>query len=286
MTNQLMRTTISRSAEGYPLIGYCVYWSIAGDLVTRYSAFLKHLEECGIPTEVARAPQAKSALIRAMHEQNKGKKTAFHRKVVDDKDIAAFAMVQSNVDRTNLDVDFQTETKISFDKDTKQIRVTGTNADEIAARYEENKDVYNSDNFRAVTLRFIEKYCDSISIRERGGVYFIPAHRLDNFAALQKLFALFPSCSVDVIPVIDTAQAKKSMWKSLIGEVTAEIQAMKDDVVNIDKDSSERSVEIRLARYRALKDKVENYETLLSGTATELKSEVENLSKTLLAKLA
>lgn len=281
-----IKKQIAKSAEGYPLLGYCVYWSMA-QIDTRYSQFISKLEEIGVPTDIARPPQAKSALIKAIRQNNKGRKTTFHKKVIDDRQRAVFQVVNSNVDQLTENVDFVSETKVRFDKETKQALIEGSNAQEINERYENLKDCYDTDRFRDSVLRFIEKYCQSISIRDRGGVYFIPATKQVEFEKLQALFGIFPQTSLEVVPVIDTDQAKKSMWKALVGEVEQELATMAEDIQNnVGKDTSEHSVEVRLQRFQTLKHKVENYESLLSGTAEGLKSSLSDLSAMLRSKLS
>jgi ppGpp synthetase/RelA/SpoT-type nucleotidyltranferase len=52
------------------------------------------------------------------------------------------------------------------------------------------------------------------------------------------------------------------------------------------EDPNERGVESRVKKFQSLKEKIENYETLLSGTATDLKTRIDDLGRKLHAKLA
>jgi hypothetical protein len=278
-----IKSQISKSAEGYPLLGYCVYWSIS-ELNIPYAEFIQKMAAAGLDTDYARPVQAKSALIKALRSETKGRKESFHRNILDDKTRSAFAIVGSNVNTTTIDVAFQTETKAIIDKETKQVTIEGYNQQALRDKFEAFKGTYTGDHFRRVTLDIIKTGCQGITIRERGGVYFVPSTHLEAFEKLQTLFSQFPGCSIDVIPVIDTAQAKKSMWKALTGEVEEDIKTLKEDLEKLDE-ASDRSVKIRLARYEVLKSKVENYEILLQGTAGALKSELDSLTNLLKRKM-
>jgi len=185
-------------------------------------------------------------------------------------------------------VNFQTETKVILDKHTKSVRVEGANAQSIQDKYQDYRNTYTADRFRNVVLKIIFGLAEGIAVRERGGVYFIPAHKQEVFEKLQELFSRFPGCSLDVLPVIDTKQARGSMWKSLMGDVKDEIASFKQDIANLkSKDSArESTLDNRLKRYRSLKDKMENYEILFGGTMSEIKAEVGDLESQIRRMLA
>ena len=275
--NQITKDVLAKSAEGFPLLGNVVYWTI-GDIKIGYWDFINILQNIGIDTDVANVVQARSALIKAIKDETKERsKGSFHRNVFDNKDRAGFALVSTqSVDAENVDVNFQTDTKVILNKHTKGIHIEGANASAIHEKYLDYKNTYTADKFRSVVIKIIFDLADGISVRERGGVYFIPAHRQDVFEKLQALFAHFPSSSVDSLPVIDTKQARKSMWKSLTGDIQNEINSFKEDIANLQSKNSVRDgvLDTRLKRYRALKDKMENYEILFGGTLKDIKDEV------------
>lgn len=279
-----IKEAITKSSN-YPLLGYAVYWSIS-DVRVKHLDFVELLKQVGLDPDVAPAVRTKSALIKAIRSNTKGRRSTFHKNVVDNKDRAGFAIVNTTaIDADTVDVDFETETRIILDKLTKQVRIDGPNKDSIEASFNEHKDIYTSDKFRNAVLKVVKTFAQGVAIRERGGVYFIPTTHFGELNKLQKLFDYFPQCSLDIIPIVDTVEAKKSMWKSLIGEVSEELAIFKADLHDMDGTEKDSSLEVRIERYQKLKDKVENYETLLSYTASDLKTELEALTVALKAKL-
>jgi hypothetical protein len=151
--------------------------------------------------------------------------------------------------------------------------------------FETLKDHYTANQFRAAVIRFIFNHCEGISVRDRGGMYFIPSHHNAQFNKLEKLFDKYPGNNLTVIPVVDGQVAKKSIMSTLTGDVQTEIENLKKDFENMKEDSTERSVNTRLEKYKKLRDKVENYEALLEGSASELKAALDKLSKAVVTKL-
>lgn len=274
---------IATSAEGYPLLGYSVIWSAEG-VRDRYASFVGKLNSLGIPDDIATVVRPKSALVKAMREETKGRTDTFHKGVDENADRAGWVIAGTHaIDKANLDVEFATQTKVIFNKDTKRAEFQGVNAQALEQKFEQFKDVYGPDNFTNAVLRYIERYCDALSLRKKGGVYFIPAHKQAEFEKLQKLFELFPTAHLQAFPIINTAQAKKEAYRAMTVDVQAEIATLKKEMEA--GGQTERSIEIRLEKFRKLKNKVSNYEDLLTGTADGLKSEIETLAATMRAQL-
>jgi hypothetical protein len=270
--------------EGYPLLGWCVHWSTS-EFDLPFDKFVDLLAKHSIDVNIARETLARNAVIRAVREKTKGHHSRkFHRKVADRDDVAAFAIVGTDVDEINLDAKFGQETKVVFDKDTKNIEVTG-DSEGIKRMYDKYKTRYTNHQFRTAVLRYVKRYCSGITVREGGGLYFIPATYEKALRNMEGLFGELESCDITLIPIIDTSQAKKAMWKSMTAEIQAELEALSKDFDGLKDKVKETSVDVRLKKYKALKDKVEIYETVLQGTAAELKKSVDNLAKKIKKKV-
>jgi hypothetical protein len=281
MTNQKIKKAIAMSAEGYPLLGQVLYWAIPAQTVP-YLQFVQLLKKHGINPDIIKAPRAKSALNRAVRDTAKGSKGTFHRKALDEKDRTAFVIVNSEVDSESADVEFETETKVMFDKEHQSVSIEGARKEDIKARYEQYREQYTQEQIRTFVLRYIRMTCEASNLRDQGGVYFIPATKLEDFNKLKACVEELPGVSLDQIPVIDTPAAKKSLWKSFVGDVEAELQQFAKDLEdNQDDEMSSRSFQMRLNRFQKLQEKIGNYEDLLTGTAVDLKSKLSGLTEQL-----
>lgn len=280
-----IRETLARSSEGVTLIGWFVYWSMA-DVSIEHNDLLTKMAALGLNKDAAPQIRAKSAFIRATEEIAKGRK-ARHQKIIDDSTRCIYVIVSTHVDPVNVDVAFTVEHKIIFNKQDNTISVADTSdvGMEVVALAQKYAETYYSDQLRETVLRLLGHHCQFITVRDRGGIYFVPSVHEEELKKIQKLVDQFPGCSVETVGIADMAEARKSMWKSLVGEVTHEINLMKADLHDAVPDMSDSSMKIRMDRYAALREKVENYEIVLNGTASELKGELAMLGRSLAAKL-
>ena len=202
---------VAKSAEGYPLLGYYIYWSLSS-IEVRYADFLKILGDIGLPTDIANRPRAKTSANRMVDEEvaNRNKGNGRCKKVSKETpDMTIWSIVSHTFDDNN-DAHSTQETKVTYFKETETLRVEGFNTQAILDRYNEIQGSYNQDDFRSVVKDFITRYAASLTVRDSGGVYFIPATKQDELNKLQELFSKFEGFSLDVIPIIDTKQAKAS----------------------------------------------------------------------------
>lgn len=282
-TKSDFKRSIAKSAEGYPLLGYYIYWSLSS-MEVRYADFVRVLGEIGLPTDIASKPRVKTAANRMVNEEvarrEKCKKVS-----KETNDMTIWSIVSHNFDANN-DAHALQETKILFFKETETLRVEGYGAAEIMSRFQEIQGSYNQDDFRVVVKQFITQYANCLTVRDSGGVYFIPATKQDELDKLQELFERY-NFTLDVIPIIDTQKAKASTWKALVGDVQSSIQELTEDLNNFNPTTkrAERSMDDRVKKYKELRERVEAYEVLLNGTAEDLKAKIDGLSKQLQSKL-
>ena len=275
-----------QNEDGMPIIGWLVNWSASGFEIGR-DALVKQLENAGIDPNVARTVLPKNAAIRAVRENAKGK-DKFHRKVIDDKNRAAFAIVETGqpTEGDDFDVNLDVGTKATYDKDAHAFNVVGHNKNAIETSFKNRLDTYASDQFRSIILRYVKRYCAGVTYLETGNLYFVPVAKKTELNKLQALFtAIGSSVKLCVKEEISTKQIRSVMWNLAIKEVTHDIGKLKIDLENLDDGTSERSIEVRLRKYEAVRTKCEMFESALSGTASDLKAQLDELTKLVRAKV-
>ena len=297
-TKETIRRTLATSLKGQPLLGYCIYWSFS-EMKTTHEKFKSLVESVGMPVEIAPETRAKSAVSKALEAYvgaTKGGK--LRDKVIDDKEKTLWVIVQRAVDAAAQDVNYETETRVTFDKKKWSGKssilecVTIDGAAEVQqALIEKIQDfatAYTSDQIRASILLFVHRHCQGITVRENGGLYFLPAMHEAGYNQLKKLFAelnKISTCSVDVIPVADDAEAAASMWKALTGDVRAQMADMLKDIESLRKNPSEKTIDIKMKHFHDLKTKIQMYEVLLSSTAVDLVQELADVEAAFSAKI-
>jgi len=291
--------------EGYPLIGWIIHWAIP-DFQMSYTTFSEILKNIGIPDNIAKVVSSKEAAIRSMRDtladmveklnSNGGRKKRradlFYKKIKDgsDEDEASWMIVDADVNDIETDIDFRKETRVIFNKKTHELRIEGDNADkyrkEILNRYNTYRDCYTGTQLRSSVLKYIRMYGRSINVRSAGGIYFLPYSSSEVYENVLKLFEELSVHGVDItpIPLIDTKEAKKGMWKSLVAEIKYDIEVYNKEIDEAGE-LKEYVVENKLKKFDELKTKVEMYETVLSGTAEDLKKSLAKMKTKLKKKL-
>lgn len=271
------------SKDGFPIVGWLVNWS-AKEFSIKRDDLVDALRKVGIDPDIAVEVLPKNAANRAIKEKAKGKDT-FHRKVADGQDTAAFVIAATEVDETNFDASFTTETKLKYDKTAKSIVVEGSGQQEIKDAFERNKLTYASDQFRSIILRYVKRHCAAITYLETGNIYFIPAQKQQD---LDKVIALFNLLGTQVRFVakeeVDTKQVRQVLWQVTVGEIKGDLESMTDDLNKLGDEITERSFDTRLKKYEDLKTRVEMFEMGLEVSASDLKAKLDELTKTLKAK--
>lgn len=286
LTMKSVNEAARHSIEGVPVLGYFVFWSIRGVNV-HHDEFQRLLSEAGLDPEMARGVQARSTLNKAIDRQTKnGRGNRKKHAVADNAQRSSYAIVSSTTtDADNIDLTFQTETKITLDKGSKTVAGSGAGIDQVKEDFKNLQDRYLSDNFVNVVLRIIKNECRGLTVRERGGTYFVPSTYEPQLQKLIKLFGSFPGCDIQAVPIPDVTSAKRSTWKTFMTEASDSIQKLRKEVSELGSETSERVVTNRLEKIQELKFKVEQYEVLLSGSAEELKAQLNESVEELKRKL-
>lgn len=269
-------------SEGYPLLGWCVHYSTANFRISR-SDFLKMLDECKLPHSVCPEILPKHALIRALKEVTRNTST-FYRLISEDSNKATFVIINEKVDHNVHDVDYEKVTRVEFDKNTHIVSVTGSDPG-IEAYYKELCGIITGQQFRTIALRIVKTLCCGVSVRDDGGIYFVSKNHQVELEKLDELFLKTnDQADITLIPVVDTKASKNSMWKSALSEIKSEYKSLSEELNKIET-ITDTMLKVRLDRYNQLKEKISMYETLLSGTADELKESLDNLTKLIKEKV-
>jgi hypothetical protein len=261
------------------VMGYLVYWSMSAFRI-QHDEFKKRLEACGIdPKDYGKKATEKSYATQAVKEQTKGKRK-FHRSAEDKEgNRTVFAIVDEQIDKAT-DFHHSQESKISFNKETKKIDVEGSYKQEIETRFEEFKGTFNTEQFRNMVLRYIENTCQGVSIRDKGGCYFVPVTTEAEMEKMQKLFGMMDGCDIECLPQYDAEAIKKAMWKAVTADIKFKMDNFNKDLDALQgKEVSDKVIQNRLDEAKEIAGMLEMYEVLLTSTARDLKGDIKQIEK-------
>lgn len=128
----------------------------------------------------------------------------------------------------------------------------------------------------------VVKHLQAVSMRESGGVYFIPAAHVETWRSINKsVRARCPGMQLYEVPVVRTAQAIEAVLESLteaIAKETAEVSKASDELQTKRTGGTnvqQRSVDGMKSKLLALAGKVKRYEEVLGVGLENLQKQVE-----------
>jgi hypothetical protein len=318
---------VEASTYQFPLLGYSVFWRLAGIRVShpeleralRAAAFDKHLPDPPTPRVALRRAlaewiRAKQRIARDLRiqqadedgDENGGGQRRTLIRVINraGSEHLVYALVAEDVDFGALGLSYGTALRILLHKKNGGMICT-TDAEGVIDAQRESQQVTNElmpywrqyrDLFISRDLsemmRGIIGGMSAVSLRQAGGVYFVPASEKDALLRLRHLIADIPQVTdsgafVCALGVPDAAEAKRSLSKAVHAGLLDEINSLRGDLARLSESGArprDKTIAQRLAVYKQLREKAEMYRELLgmrqdqvrAGIA-ELESDARNL---------
>lgn len=274
----LSRETLSHSSDGTKVLGWLIYYTTSNFSIP-YSDLVDKLKEADIDPSIARETASRWAFQRAVNEYKDSSDKIVKRQEGETETAAVLASVTTANTENGYSASFTTEAIPVFDKKEKVVKSDGGLAG-FDRHYTHHKKMYGGHQFRVITLRYLKRYCNALTVMDTGGLYFVPYSREAEMRKLERLYEIVhQDAHITPIPVRDDEEVRQPMWQKMCEEVTQEISDLKRDFDNLDDAIADRVRTTRLRRYASLRGKVELYEAALESTASTLKDELNSLEK-------
>ena len=270
-----VRDVINRSAESESNLGELVMWSITGFRDTVDGVRAK-VSQAGLDPSLVGNVRNKTAFLKAVREIANQTRA----RVVDGPDnkaVCVRVIAYTTVDPLDLNVSVQTSVKAVLIKGTGAVEfrdMAGNKLDttllgpvetEISARFEYWKQNVDSDQFRDVVLDLLKHYCDYITVRDRGGAYFVPKACRTELAKIKALFGLYEGADLLALGVPDTENERRFMGGAFMSDIEAELNALEDRMAALKASPSDRSLKALVEEFNRLQGKQDNYAFLIQG---------------------
>lgn len=278
--------------------GTMVYWEIS-DMNTSKDA----LKALGMEDYLPRN-DAKASLIKALHIVTKGNKK-FYKRYGDEGKFVNFTVVNPEVivEQGIIDVNFTKEITVRLEKSSGLLEITqgqdGSFFEKIKGLYQQERQTINSTQFRAVLTKYIRSVAFGVSMRSRGGIYFIDQRRQQAVDALNEVFSAYPrKMLLYKIPMFDEAGTRIALRDAVVGDITAEIEgavntlqiAIENAQKAADEEAeaapgeadaklSERIVQNKVDEANEILVKIEFYQEALAGQQSVLAAKVAKLKE-------
>jgi hypothetical protein len=245
------------------------------------------LKEVGLDIEV---PQTcfRTAFLKALQDVRKRahKQHLLIRKIYKKPNEYCFGLVDESVNVEEIDLTYFQSATLKFNPLTGDLACDHAHRafDLIREKYSEYKDMLDSDDVRLLVSSVLLTN-HRVSVRKRGGIYFLPASKkalVDQLTAL--LEKVNTQCSMEVAPQVGFEKTKAAIYKSFMNELKLEIATYRDELNSgVGRKSKWQA---RLEEFKALRDKVTFYAEALKFQGDTLLDQIDTLKNDVAARLA
>lgn len=255
--------------------GNIASWESPKDEV-QFDDLRRALDRNGFDEELAKEMAPRNAFSRACKQM---KEARVIDKVEETGDEIKFQLTKKSLVGTELE--YTKECDLYLNKDSG--RVHGTD-DQLALHAESLVIHHQSVRCSADITRLIQKIFDTqggdlVPVRKQGGIYFVPhthtelIHRVGSLMA-----ALGGSLNLFAIDAEDE-KTKESVANQMTDHLLNLIGEFKDSCRGITDETGQAVIERRCETAKEIRGKLESYQSLLSGYATKIASEINDAER-------
>jgi len=155
----------------------------------------------------------------------------------------------------------------------------------ISAGYDRLLTTHTVDDIRRALLKTLNS-CAAVTLRDHGGVYWVPAPYAETLRQLQRAVASIGASRLDVVPIHATPEATAALGTAARASIEEELAALRTEIDGFIAHPPERSSTLarRLETFEDLRGKARLYHSVLQvhvhdleGALTKLSADVESL---------
>ena len=279
--------------ETLPRLGWLV-WHIVRNVKRSWSEARLILSNIGFDPDLLPITTPKKAFLLALNETRSIKQKdckIIVRPVFDNAEVIRQQVSMEKKDMVRLKLDYEACLLIDFEKESETLKCTcyhmpdGVAApimDVVVNQYVRFKDFASNDTLSRFSYEDGQR-CNAIAVRPMGGVWFVPDKHTERIKAMEEVFKSFGvGCEYFRHPVIDTPFWKEKVKSMAEEELMKEVEDMASELNGFldaykDKGVEIASINVRLMRYKSMRDRLIEYENLLSYKASTIHGRVQEL---------
>lgn len=245
--------------------GYIAYWRLSSDSING-SQLLNALARRDIDENAPGMPTPRVALRRAMQKQAGG--SLFVRKGPN----GSILLVEQDGD------EFETFANAELNIGGQPVVTCPGSAaleEDVRDQYWAELDTLASTDISSWLIREAAA-CDALSLRDTGGVYFIPAHKMERWEKLCAALHETTKCRVHNIPAMHTDNAVGAILDALTEECAQFSQEM--DAAMGDETLGARALRGRANKADAMIAKLQRYEDILGDKMSKISDQIQEQS--------
>jgi hypothetical protein len=280
MSLSLIRSHLQTAGEH---VGDMVWWTLEDARIGR-----ARLEEvwtgAGLATSLLpEPPTPEKALRTAVREAVVGQAGHLIRLGKDDDDELVFAVVEEQRDGAG-NVSHRQEARIVLRKLVTPFLVSDAPDHEFVSavreRYERLLTTHTPDDVRRALVKALAA-CAAVTLREHGGVYWVPAPFTDTLRRLQKAVAGIGASRVDVVPIHACPEASRALGDAARSALEDDLTVLTAEIDAFLHEPPDRvsTLTRRLATFDELRAKARLYHSVLEVQVSDLEATLDGLTR-------
>lgn len=277
------RKAVAEGLAGMKLLGEIITWNAKSDSTHKHTDVLQALDAAGIDKDIAKELLPRFAFARAS-------KKLSEERVIDvlreEGEHITFQFTRKSFDQSGEEWTYAKETLLVLDKATGKIECSNQNLRELAQReLDKAMEERTTNDITKIVQRVFEKQADLFSLRDQGGVYFVPQEHCQFLTQVESfLVALGGRISRFPVPA-GTQYGDRAVQDAVAGSLQQLIDdhmlAVNQFSINTRKDTIEHAAE----KIKATRTKIEAYANYLADRSKELLANVDAANQKLLGQV-
>ena len=228
-------------------------------------------------------PTPEKALRTAVREAQVGQQGHLIRLGKEDDDEIVFAVVEEQRDGSG-NVSYRQEARValrraaaaSLETDAPDHDIVRT----VRERFERLLTTHTPDDIRRALVKTLAS-CAAVTLREHGGVYWVPTPFADTLRRLQAAVAGIGASRIDIVPIHATPEAAKALGDAARSALEEDLAALSSEIEAFLQEPPDRvsTLTRRLATFGELRSKARLYHSVLRVKVSDLDAKLDELTR-------
>lgn len=267
--------------QGGQHLGDLIWWTLAEARIDRSALENLWARAQLAPEHLPDPPTAEKALKAAVREAAVGQPDRLIRLGKEDETEIVFAVVRETK-HADGSVAYQQETRVILDRKAESVSsdVVGHDlAGVITTRFGELRATHTPDDVRRAMMKTLDA-CAAVTLRDHGGVYWVPAPYAELVRRLQRAVEKIGSSRVYLLPVHASADANRTLGEAAKIAIEDELAQLKAEVEGFIAAPPDRPSTLvrRLDAFEALKMRAALYRDVLQVRVQDLDQTLKDLT--------
>jgi hypothetical protein len=149
----------------------------------------------------------------------------------------------------------------------------------ISAAYDRLLTTHTSDDIRRALVKTLNS-CAAVTLRDFGGVYWVPAPYADTLRRLQAAVAGIGASRLDIVPIHATPEARAALGDAARAAIEDDLVALRAEIEGFLAEPPERASTLmrRLQTFEEIRGKARLYHSVLSVQVQDLEASLNELT--------